>query len=199
MSAVLVSYRRVLLVVALAAAGAGFLGHGAYIHAKAQLAQLLLHSAWQRTLQGEVNVKPWPWADMWPVARLRAPAHGVDAIVLAGDSGRVLAFGPGANFGFARPGAAGVSLISAHRDTHFRFLRDVHPDDEIEIQDAYGAWSRYRVVETRIVDARHARLDLPATGSGVVLVTCYPFDDAVPGGALRYVVTALPVTPRLPL
>ena len=66
--------RRKLIVVAvalLAALGAWELGHGAWIHAKAQLAQYLLQRAWERTLRGEPAAKPWPWADTWPVARLR--------------------------------------------------------------------------------------------------------------------------------
>ena len=79
----------------LASIGFWELGHGAWIHAKAWLAQLLLQRAWERTLRGEAAAKPWPWADTWPVARLRVPAHGVDLIVLSGVSGRTLAFGPG--------------------------------------------------------------------------------------------------------
>jgi hypothetical protein len=49
------------------------LGEGLYIQAKAQLAQILVRSAWERTLAGERQVKPWPWADTWPVARHPAP------------------------------------------------------------------------------------------------------------------------------
>lgn len=179
------------MLVIFAVAGIYFLGHGSTIYAKAQLAQLLLHSAWQRTLHGEVNVKPWPWADMWPVARLQAPAHDVDQIILAGDSGRVLAFGPGANFGFAAPGADGTSVISAHRDTHFRFLRHARVGDELNVQTAHGQWRRYRIVATHIVDARaEPEFHVPGTAQ-LVLVTCYPFDTVAPGGPLRYVVTAV--------
>jgi sortase A len=172
-------------------AGICFLGHGAYIHAKAQLAQVLLHSAWQRTLDGAMRVKPWPWADTWPVARLRAAAHDFDAIVLAGDSGRVLAFGPGANFGYAWPGAAGTSVISAHRDTHFRFLRELRLGEFLEVEDAGGRWQRYRVTAARVVDAR-VTFELPENPtSQLILITCYPFDAIAPGGPLRYVVSAI--------
>jgi sortase A len=67
----------------LAVASAIHLGQGAYIYAKAQLAQVLLERAWQRALAGEAAPKPWPWADTWPVARLEAPALGVDLFVCA--------------------------------------------------------------------------------------------------------------------
>jgi sortase A len=74
--------------------GAIHLGQGGYIYLKAQLAQLLIERAWQRALAGEAAPKPWPWADTWPVARLEAPAQGVSLFVLAGSSGRTLAFAP---------------------------------------------------------------------------------------------------------
>ena len=47
----------------------------AYVHAKAWLGQQLLLDAWPRsgTLSGAV--KPWPWADTHPVARLVVPEH----------------------------------------------------------------------------------------------------------------------------
>ena len=78
------------------------------IYLKAELAQyLLLEKAWTRTLQGENQVKPWPWADTWPVARLQLPKYGIDLIVLSGASGRTLAFGPGHVSTSAQPGTKG--------------------------------------------------------------------------------------------
>ena len=117
----------------LAGAGAWQFGSGAWIYAKAQVAQLLLQHSWARTLAGDVEVRPWPWADTWPVARLRIHARALDVIVLHGDGGRSLAFGPGLAAGSAWPGRPGTTLISAHRDTHFRGLADVQPGDAIEL------------------------------------------------------------------
>jgi sortase A len=165
-------------------------GQGLYIHAKALLAQYLLHQAWARTLAGEREVKPWPWADTWPVARLRVPAKGVDLIVLAGASGRTLAFGPGLLDGTASPGSPGNSLISGHRDTHFRFLKGLGGGDEILIGSADGRTRRYRTVGSQVIDGRKARIAVDTEDAYLTLVTCYPFDAVVPGGPLRYVVTA---------
>ena len=64
--------------------GGWHLGQAAYIAAKAELAQVLIGKAWQRTLAGEQAVKPWPWADTWPVARLIMAERDVDLFVLAG-------------------------------------------------------------------------------------------------------------------
>ena len=88
-----------LLLVGLVIAGSWQVMQGLYIHAKAMLAQELLEYAWKQTQQGESRATPWPWADTWPVARLSVPSQNISLIVLAGDSGRTLAFGPGHNFG----------------------------------------------------------------------------------------------------
>ncbi|MCW5214848.1 class GN sortase, partial [Desulfobulbus sp. US5] len=70
-------------------------GNGLWIHGKALLAQVLLQRAWAQTQVRGESVKPWPWADTWPVARLRTEKYNQDLIVLAGQSGQALAFGPG--------------------------------------------------------------------------------------------------------
>ena len=121
---------------------------------------------------------------------MRAERLGVERIVLDGDSGRTLAFGPGWAPASARPGAHGVVMISAHRDTHFGFLRDLRRGDRLALEGLRGARG-YRVSDLRVVDSRDGLAALPAGGDGLVLVTCYPFDAVVPGGPLRYVVSAV--------
>lgn len=174
----------------LLALGGAQLGWAGWIHAKALLAQVLLGRAWADTLAGAEAVKPWPWADTYPLARLLVPALGVEQIVLSGASGRTLAFGPAHLGGTAPPGAPGHSVLSGHRDTHFRFLRDLIPGTELRLQAADGGWSHYRVTGSAVVDAGEARL-APSDGRRVLtLVTCYPFDAVEPGGPLRYLVFA---------
>src|SRR5665648_222137 len=101
--------------------GVGLIGKGATIYAKAILAQILLERAFERSLAAGEPVKPWSWADTWPVARIEVPRIGASAIVLKGGSGQALAFGPGLLDGTPAPGEAGSSVIAAHRDTHFSF------------------------------------------------------------------------------
>lgn len=178
------------VIVLLAAVGAWQGGHGAWIYVKAQLAQVLLQRAWASTLAGHDEVKPWPWADTWPVARLRVPAHGVDLIVLSGASGRTLAFGPGHVPGSAPPGHPGVAIVTGHRDTHFRFLERVRGGEEVVLETPGRPPLRFRVRETLVVDARTAVIGNGDRVTSLVLLTCYPFDAITPGGPLRYVVTA---------
>jgi sortase A len=185
--------------VVLAAVGVWELGHGSWIHAKARLAQYLLQHAWERARRGEAAAKPWPWADTWPVARLRVPAHGVDLIVLAGVSGRTLAFGPGHAPESVIPGTRGIAIVTAHRDTHFRFLERVRRGDEILVEAPGPLLARFRVQELAVVDSRSAVVRTEFGSIGLILMTCYPFDALVPGGPLRYVVTARAADEQGPL
>ena len=179
-----------LAVSALLALGFWQLGQGAYIPAKAWLAQELMQRAWVRTGAGEGRPAPWPWADTWPVARLTAKARGVDLIVLSGGSGRTLAFGPGHLGASALPGEVGNTIIAGHRDTHFRFLKDVKPGELIRVETAAGQGHLYEVTSVDIVDSRKGSLLLDTQAAMMTLVTCYPFDAREAGGPLRYVVTA---------
>jgi sortase A len=173
-----------------ALAGALQFGQGAWIHAKAQLAQVLIERAWQRTLAGEAAVKPWPWADTWPVARLDAPRHGVSLYVLSGSSGRTIAFGPGHQQGTPLPGAAGNSVVGGHRDTHLSFLRHVRRGEVLRVQRADGKSVDYRVTELDVLDRKDTWVTRNQPGARLTLVTCWPFDALRAGGPERYVVIA---------
>jgi sortase A len=169
--------------------GLWFIGQGSYIHAKAVVAQLLLETAWTETLEGQKEVKPWPWADTWPIARLSAPSLGISHIVLAGASGSSLAFGPGHLFGSANPGEKGNVIISGHRDTHFSYLQNLKKGDYLKLQST-SKTSAYQITDIQIFDK--SKIDrIPVDSENkLILITCYPFDAIQSGGPLRYVVTA---------
>ena len=180
---------RVVLACMAMTVASGLAVHAGWIHAKAGVAQVLLQRAFATGLQGDHTPPPWPWADTAPVARLRVDALGVDQIVLSGDDGRTLAFGPGWAPASALPGSGGTSVLSGHRDTHFAFLRELAAGSELAVQTRTGN-ARYRVAETRIADARHERLAMQPDHDELWLVTCWPFDAVVAGGPLRYLVRA---------
>jgi sortase A len=178
------------LVALLAIAGAVCFGDAVWIHAKARLGQWLLQRAWDGQRATGDSVKPWPWADTFPIARLTVESLHADVLVLAGASGRTLAWGPGHLDDSAPLGSAGNAVVSAHRDTHFGFLRNAVAGDDIAVELASGARHRYRVRETYIAEAQTLRLPRNPAVPTLTLVTCYPFDALVPGGPLRYVVVA---------
>jgi sortase A len=177
-------------IVLLTLAGCAALAHGLWIVTKAYAGQGLLQVAWKRTQDQGAPAKPWPWADMQPIARLTVPARHTTMLVLAGANGRTLAWGPGHLDGSAQPGATGHAVITAHRDTHFAFLEKVAIGDAITIERADGTRVRYRVVATAVADHRALRLPRDVAVPTLTLVTCWPFDAIAAGGPLRYVVTA---------
>ena len=181
--------KRIALIALLALTGLGLIGQGAWIHAKAMLAQVLLQRAFAETVKTGHEVKPWSWADTWPVARIEVPRLGASAIVLAGSSGQALAFGPGQVELSSEPGEPGVAVYSAHRDTHFKFLKDVKVGDAIAITRRDGQMFLYRVTHTSVVSFDNTGIDPRADGKHLVLSTCWPFDAVTPG-PLRYLIHA---------
>ena len=151
---------------------------------------MLLERAWRQTQDGEKPVKPWPWADTWPVARLSVPALGETAIVLETTSGQALAFGPGRMTGMADFGAPGFSVIAAHKDTHFAFLKDLAAGETLLVETRSGDTHYYRVTGHEIVDTRKPLYVNTAPGSHLVLSTCYPFDALAAQTPFRYLVYA---------
>lgn len=184
------------IVTCLLAIGLVNFGHGWYIPAKAAVAQHMMQRAWRLSLRQELDpalrVRPWPWADTWPVARLYTPDREQDLIVLAGGSGRTLAFGPGHLSASALPGERGNTVIAGHRDTHFRFLADVRLGDRLTLERPDGRRIDYEVIAADVADARRARIRVDTDEPLLTLVTCYPFNALEPGGPLRYVVTLAP-------
>ena len=179
------------IAVLLLASGAWQFGRGASIQAKAWLAHALIAHAWSQTLKGAAAVKPWRWADTWPVARLSVPRLDIDRYVLAGADGAGMAFGPGHVRGTALPGAPGNSVIGGHRDTHLAFMRRLRVGDALSVERGDGGRLSYRVISADVLDRREvwvARQDGPTR---LTLVTCYPFDALGADGPLRYVVVAL--------
>ncbi len=172
---------------ALAVAALFLIAQAAWIPAKAWLGQRLLENAWQRVLAGEPDARPWPWADTSPVAELLIPALGTRHLVVAGASGRNLAWAPAA----LTPVNGRDIIVSAHRDTHFSALRDLE-DGAIIVLRTPASEHRFRVTKQEVIDSRDTQLVIDDTRNRLTLVTCWPFDALDPGGPLRRVITALP-------
>ena len=154
---------------------------------KAELAQVLISRAW---VSGDDNSKPWPWADTVPVARLQIESLNLDTLVLGGGNGHAMAFGPGMSGASAGLGNSGVTLISAHRDTHFSALENVSVGVEIKAQGKDRRWHYYVVSEINIIDDSRQMLLADTPGPTLVLSTCYPFDVLVMNSTKRMLVSA---------
>jgi len=178
------------LAMLLIALGSWQVAQAGWIHVKALVAQRLIASAWAQARQNGAPQRPWPSADMRPIARLLVPQRNIDLYVLDTASPRALAFGPAHVGGTAAPGTRGNTVIVAHRDTHFAFLRHLRLDDEIDVESSQGMRSHYRVREVSVVDQGESRVLDAADAAQLTLITCFPFDAVMPGTRLRYVVIA---------
>lgn len=165
-------------------------GQGAYVPAEGWLAQEFMQRAWTGPPASAAGPTSWPWAHTWPVARMVARAGAVDLIVLAGGSGRTLAFGPGHLSASSLPGRRGNVVIAGHGNTHFRFLRDVEVGESVFVETVSGRRYEYVISGIDVVDSRRGSLVLDTDRSMLTLVTSYPFEARTAAGTLRYVVTA---------
>jgi sortase A len=174
----------------------------AYLHAKGELAGVLIRRAWQQSTRSGEPHAPWPWADTHPIARLQIPRLNYDEIVLDAATPRTLAFGPALLLSGASLGKPGNVVLAGHRTSWFRPLENIAQGDTIQIAwfDARrgGLYERaYAVNFIQIVTPQDVELLAPTSEDALTLVTCYPFGSS-PHSPLRYVVRASPSGPSHP-
>ena len=164
---------------------------GAYIPAKAALAQVLMERAWDKTqaaydITGQPAL-PWASMDARPAARLHLPNQD-SHIVLSEDSGQALAFGPALMSG-ADLSPEKMIAIAAHKNTQFQSLKTMKTGEIIKLETPASDIMNYRVERFDIIDSHTG--GLPAQGPDTLaLVTCYPFNQLSFNGPMRYVVYA---------
>jgi sortase A len=122
------------------------------------------------------------------IGRVEIQRLGLSAIVMEGTDTATLRRALGHIAGTALPGHAGNVGISGHRDTFFRPLRNIEPNDIITLTTMRGEY-RYRVLYTRIVDPSDVAVLAPGQSETLTLVTCYPFYFVGPAPT-RFVVRA---------
>jgi sortase A len=178
------------LSIGLLALGLSLFGHGVYMQAKAWLAQVLIEQAWQTTLKSpNKKIKPWFYADSYPVAQIIWPKHNKRLTVLDGASGRNLAFAPShflpaGELGGADFGNSQGALIAGHNDTHFAFLKNAK------------VGQHYSVTHVEVINQYNTDF---LQQSGLYLLTCYPFDSLASGTDLRWLVSAEISSPEVEL
>jgi sortase A len=137
-------------------------------------------AAWRRALS-----EPAPP----PLAVLRIPKIRLEVAVLPGTDDVTLNRAVGHIEDTALPGTDGNSGIAGHRDGFFRGLKDIGPDDAIELETLRGK-EVYRVERTWVVDPEDVSVLDPTTTRSLTLVTCYPFYHVGPAPH-RFIVRAV--------
>ena len=156
---------------------------------KAELAQYLITSSWQKNAKLAKPEKPWPWADTYVAAKLSFNSLNQVRYVMVDASGESLAFGPGFVHNAGQSQTNQGTAIAGHRDSHFEVLQNLQLNDELTLEYPNRSTVRYRVVSHTVIDTRLQGLSEPDPAD-LVLITCYPFNGLIPGGPLRYVVFA---------
>lgn len=177
------------LLVGLCAIGILLVAHGAMIPAKAWVAQILLDRAFERSVADHHPIRPWPWADTAPVARISVPRLGVSEVILSGGSGQAMAFGPTLLPIRQASGHTPISIMAGHRDTHFTFLKDLKVGDTVYVEEISGQQRQFRITRSQIVRWDRFAYPRDAARPLLALATCYPF-DAVERGPLRFILWA---------
>jgi sortase A len=109
-----------------------------------------------------------------PMGRLEIPSIGLSAIYVEGSDSRTLRRAIGHIPGTALPGTSGNAALSAHRDTFFRHLGEVHRGDLIRITTTRGLY-QYVVESSQTVDPDERAVLGNVGRPTLTLVTCYPF------------------------
>lgn len=108
------------------------------------------------------------------IGRMEIPRIGLSVMVMEGTSRTTLRRAAGHIPGTALPGQPGNVGISGHRDTFFRPLRNIRPNDIITLTTLLGDYC-YRVVSTRVVGPYEVAVLDSSGDEALTLVTCYPF------------------------
>ncbi len=147
---------------------------GNAIYAQGWLTHGLLRAAWVRTQASGREIKPWPWANTWPLGRLSVPRLNVEQIILARASQGTSAFALAHLDSSVLPGEVGNSVLSVHRDTYFGFLKALKPGDILELESLRNGRWRYQVSAIYIVDKSSTFLLDPTLTRRLTLISCYP-------------------------
>jgi sortase A len=122
------------------------------------------------------------------IGLLRIPRLNISTVVLEGDDDSALRLGAGHVPWTALPAGQGNVGIAAHRDTFFRPLRNIAPNDRITLETPEGEFD-YLVDSTEIVRPDAVRVLNASSHPELTLITCYPF-YYVGAAPLRFIVHA---------
>ena len=107
-----------------------------------------------------------------PVAHLIIPKIALDEIVLEGVDDDTMNGGPGHVPGSPLPGDVGNSVVSAHRDRHFRSLGELAIGDTIRTE-AGSITATWVIASRRVVDKAAPAL-FRSRERRLTLTTCWP-------------------------
>lgn len=161
---------------------------GKEIYLKTWLSRALLHTAWVRTQASGRIVKPWPWANTWPLGRIYVPRLNMEQIILFNNSNNILSLAPTHTNSSVLPGYVGNSVLNVHRNIYFYFLKNLKPTDQMILESLNNGRSYYKVANIYVVDRTTIDFVKPTLDRRLTLISCYPCKSK--NERSRYVVVA---------
>ena len=122
------------------------------------------------------------------VGVLEIPRLKLSEVVASGEDDKTLKVAIGHLLDSPLPWAQGNSVLAAHRDTHFRPLRDIQHGDLVQLKTRKGVLDYY-VTDTMIVAPTDVWEMAPSKERRLTLITCYPF-NYVGSAPQRFIVRA---------
>jgi sortase A len=175
------------------AAGMGGLGYATYVVVDAEVYQAIEES---RLPEMRLTQGPRVVAEGALIGEIRIPRLGLSAIVVQGESPKVLRHAVGHLLATSLPGEPGNVALAGHRDSFFRPLRNIQLGDAITIKTTDDEF-QYQVESTEVVWPSDVQVVQRSSENILTLVTCFPF-YYVGAAPKRFIVRARQIGPPPP-
>jgi sortase A len=123
------------------------------------------------------------------IGRISIPRLHISAMVEEGVDDVTLFRAVGHIPGTALPGETGNIGIAGHRDTFFRSLKDLKPEDRIDVTTHSGSF-HYTVDSLSVVEPTDINVLKSSAGQTLTIVTCFPF-NYIGNAPRRFIVHAV--------
>lgn len=170
----------------------GYAAADLFWYQRVEMSKFETNSAGARADPHAIEATPIPEGGV--IGEIQVRRLGLKAIVVQGDSEKLLGYAVGHLPETALPGKAGNVGLAGHRDGLFRPLRNVRPGDSIILRTKNRDF-QYQVEWTAVVPPTAVGVIKPTSESALTLITCFPFSFIGPAPE-RFVVRARAVSPR---
>jgi sortase A len=156
------------------AVGVFGLAYACYIFADAHAFQAVEQSRFENVAKLSRRGEPHHVLQGGVMGEMEVPRLGMKAMFVEGDSARILRRAVGHISDTALPGGLGNVVLTGHRDTFFRPLRNIRQGDVITLKTRDGNF-KYQVEATAVVPPNDIQVLLSSSAPTLTLVTCFPF------------------------
>jgi sortase A len=153
------------------AAGIIALGYAGYVVVDARAYQAFEKSRFENVSRSEA---PHTVVEGEVIGEMDVPRLGIEAMVVQGDSSKLLRRAVGHMPETPLPWESGNVALAGHRDSFFRPLRNVRAGDAITLKTVNGEF-QYEVESTEVVPPSDMHVLDATSGRTLTLITCFPF------------------------